>query len=362
MEILIWAIIVFLGLFTILPFSKISHGFVRAAAFPRLQILCVALLTAVAAYFTLEGQNVWMTIGLLLAISLVQAAYIARFTPLWHRQTRRADPPLSEETDRHVSILASNVKMSNRAYDKLLKVIKDESPDLLILLEVDTGWIEALEPLRDEYQDVVERAHDNGYGIALYSKHKLFDVEIRDLLVEDVPSIRTGVELRSGEKFRLYGIHPEPPVPSHDTEGRDSEIALVGFEAADDQLPAIVCGDLNDVAWSSTTRRFQRLSCLLDPRVGRGFFNTFDARIPLIRWPLDHLFHDARFRLLEMKRLPKIGSDHFPILFRLALGDDERAKEKPQEAGDEEEQDAKEMIAREKKNDREAIGSEWEKE
>tara|TARA_R110002049_G_scaffold60785_6_gene162862 strand:+ start:4349 stop:4549 length:201 start_codon:yes stop_codon:yes gene_type:complete len=54
----------------------------------------------------------------------------------------------------------------------------------------------------------------------------------------------------------------------HDTKGRDSEIAHVGTEAARDPLPAIVTGDLNDVAWFSTARSFQQLPGLLDPWVG----------------------------------------------------------------------------------------------
>ena len=137
---------------------------------------------------------------------------------------------------------------------------------------------------------------------------------------------------------------------------------MVGIEARADDLPAVVSGDLNDVAWSATTRRFQRLSQLLDPRVGRGFFSTFDARIPILRWPLDHLFHDSRFRLIKMERLPKIGSDHFPILFQLALARDPEADEVPDDSTRQDEEEVEEMIEREGKKDREAIGSDWEDE
>jgi endonuclease/exonuclease/phosphatase (EEP) superfamily protein YafD len=74
------------------------------------------------------------------------------------------------------------------------------------------------------------------------------------------------VALPDGRHFRLHVLHPEPPIPFEDTLGRDGELILTAREVRSDTLPAIVTGDLNDVAWSRTTRRFQRLSGLLDPR------------------------------------------------------------------------------------------------
>ena len=46
---------------------------------------------------------------------------------------------------------------------------------------------------------------------------------------------------------------------------------------------------------------------------------------PSVQVPLDHLFHSSHFRLAQMRVLPSIGSDHFPILVNLSL--EESAKQ-----------------------------------
>ena len=91
--------------------------------------------------------------------------------------------------------------------------------------------------------------------------------------------MRTGVRLRSGEDIVLIGVHPEPPSPTEADSSlpRDAELVLLGREIANEARPVIVAGDLNDVAWSRTSRLFRRLSGLIDPRVGRGFYNSFHA-------------------------------------------------------------------------------------
>lgn len=86
----------------------------------------------------------------------------------------------------------------------------------------------------------------------------------------------------------------------------------------DMKVPRLVIGDFNDVAWSRTTRLFQKVSRLLDPRKGRGFFSTFQADFWFMRFPLDHIFCSKHFSLVELKKLSACGSDHFPIVAELA--------------------------------------------
>ncbi|MFD1239266.1 endonuclease/exonuclease/phosphatase family protein, partial [Latilactobacillus sakei subsp. carnosus] len=148
-----------------------------------------------------------------------------------------------------------------------------------------------------------------------------------------IPSVHTTLTLDNGRVIRVHFLHPAPPSPTENTESkeRDAEITIVGKSVAESTMPVIVTGDLNDVAWSTTTRLFRKISGLLDPRIGRGIFCTFHAGYPFLRWPLDHVFHSSHFTLSHMERMPSIGSDHFPLLTQLALtpekGSDQEAVE-----------------------------------
>lgn len=87
----------------------------------------------------------------------------------------------------------------------------------------------------------------------------------------------------------------------------------------DQKLPTVVAGDLNDVVWSYVDELTGTKNILYDVRVGRGFYNSYNAENVFMRWPLDHVFVTKDFRLKQLERLPKIGSDHFPIFVELVL-------------------------------------------
>jgi hypothetical protein len=138
-------------------------------------------------------------------------------------------------------------------------------------------------------------------------------------------------------------------------------LLTVAFEVRDFDGPTLVFGDLNDVAWSPTTALFQAVSAMLDPRIGRGQFNTFHARWPWLRYSLDHIFVSNHFRLVSLKRLPYIGSDHFPILAEFALDflgqQSPQASEEP-EANEEDLDEAIHRVAKADELQREPADSE----
>ncbi len=353
------ALTAFFAVSTLLPFLPVAHGIVRVGDFPRQQVLTISLALVAAILILAPWTSGWLSLAvILLFVCAVQAWHVIPFTPLVGKQTVAA---VEGEAGEPLRLVACNVKMSNRNYAGLLAELEEEDPDLIILMEVDRAWADALAPFLKDYGTVVDMALENSYGMILASKFTLSDTEAGYLLTEGVPSIITTVEMPQGERFRLYCIHPEPPVPHRGTEGRDGETSLVALRVRDETLPVLVSGDLNDVAWSGTTRRFRRISGLLDPRIGRMVFSTFDARYPLIRWPLDHLFHSAEFRLRAMRRLDPCGSDHFPVLFDMLLTPREKAHSEPEQADREDIERAEELVDEADKRDDEPIGTDWEK-
>ena len=218
-----------------------------------------------------------------------------------------------------LSLLSANVLMDNRDSDALIKLVKQYHPDLLITMETNDWWQTQLDSL-ESYPHRLAHPLENKYGMHLYSRLPLKDALVEFLVSDDIPSINTKLDV-GGTEVRLHIVHPTPPAPGENdsSEERDVELLVLAQFLKSIEIPTIVSGDLNDVAWSKTTRLFRSVSGLLDPRTGRGMFNTFHADYWFLRWPLDHVFVSKHWRVNRIERLPYIGSDHFPVYVELGL-------------------------------------------
>lgn len=314
-----------LAALTLLPLSRHPAWWVRGLDFPRLQIFLALLALLVACVFLLDMADPfhWLIVAVVLACTGYHLWWILPYTRLFPREVLAA----GSDEDNTIGVMVANVLTPNRQAGALLDMVRAHRPDILLTLESDAWWESRLDVLAPEYPHAIKHPLDNLYGMHLYSRLPLSDGRVQFLVEEDVPSIHVLVTLRSGREIRLHCLHPAPPSPTENAESseRDAELLIVGKSVAGSRRAVIVAGDLNDVAWSATTRLFRKISGLLDPRVGRGMFNTFHAGYPFLRWPLDHLFHSAHFRLADIRRLPGFGSDHFPVLVILVHDDRERS-------------------------------------
>ena len=232
-----------------------------------------------------------------------------------------AKSAVSADRQRMIRIMTANVLTPNRNAKALIELVRENVPDILVTLESDLWWQAKLDTLEPDYPYTIKCPLDNLYGMHVYSRLPLADSKIDYLVEPDIPSMHTLLTLPSGDKIRHHFLHPAPPSPTENDESseRDSELIIVAKSVAEADTPVIVTGDLNDVAWSETTRLFRKISGLLDPRIGRGMFNTFHADYWSMRWPLDHLFHSHHFTLSKICRLAGFGSDHFALFTELVL-------------------------------------------
>ncbi len=350
---------------TLIPLIHSNEWWIRIFDFPRIQISALIGLT-LACYagfhFFKRLHAIEYVLIVVVGLSLVwQLIRIAPYTVLYPKQMSESH---AEDDSNRITLLIFNVLYNNHDVAALRELIHDNNPDIILLSEPTQWWLEELDGLEDDYPYTLIQPQENHYGMLLYSRFELVNPEIRFLIEPKIPSFRTKFQLPSGTFVTLYGVHPRPPgikrLEDENVEGisdedddeeqedrdrvdsdvRDAELLLVAKEVSElGDVPVIVAGDFNDVAWSHTTHLFQRTGGLLDPRIGRGFFSTFDTGKIFMRYPLDHVFATEHFFLVELLRLPNIGSDHYPVLVTLDYNPNvSRGNKEPQpDAGDEQE-------------------------
>ncbi len=266
-----WVLAALTVLVTAASLWKYKVWWVRMFDLPRGQTI---VLGALAIVLFISDGAISSVIGWAIAITTLAVAYQARkvfpytfLAPVMARKGKPRDP------QRRVSLLVANVLSTNRDAHRLLQLIQEYVPDTILTLESDAWWEEALSAVQATRPHAIKIPLDNLYGMHCFSRLPIRDTVVRSLIEEDVPSIRTGVVLPFGDVITFHGLHPRPPAPGENATAieRDAELLIVAREIEQDPGTVIVAGDLNDVAWSTTSDLFRRTSGLLDRGRGRGF-------------------------------------------------------------------------------------------
>ena len=345
LEIVWGALVVLCSLVTLFSLLPGKLWWLRVCDFPRAQVLITSLcllgveLIRIAAGGE-NGNDGWSSVHVSLVILLLfslicQAWWAYLLTPVAKKEVAAISPAPddnSEITDtgrtkNQLRIIAANVDYTNEYQDDAMDRLLAEDPDVIALIEPDDQWQPMIKQAQEQLPHCVQELRELGRGMALLSRFPLEDPRVEYLVDNDRPSIWAHIRLPSDETVRLVVTHPPPPgLPKRRDEGRhssrtrDIELDIIaGIIRDDPDHHWVLTGDFNDVGWSATTLRAKRESGLLDPRVGRGTYNTFPASWPFLRYPIDHVLVSPSFRLAGLDRLENIGSDHLPLLADLIV-------------------------------------------
>ena len=304
-------------------FQNTDSRFLKMLDFPRIQLFWASVVGLALLPLT-ERRLSRREVPTMLALTaglFIQVYYLLPYTTI-HGE---AVPDLSAEVsaDERFELLMINVRMDNRDAAPILDYVRERRPEVFLAMETDAYWDEQLAELEADYPYAKEAINDEAYGMVLYSELPLREVEVHYRQNANVPSFSAVARLPSGREFDLHTVHPVPPkrfeeYPDNKNE-KEVELLLVGEAVAQSTRPAVVIGDFNDVAWSATDRLTGTDDVLRDVRVGRGFYNSFDANSVLLRWPLDHVFVTDGWAVGAFGRGPDVGSDHFPVYAELGF-------------------------------------------
>ena len=236
--------------------------------------------------------------------------------PLFWLTSAKPEPDVGHVKIPSASVLTVatfNVHMGNHDTTTLVQWLDEEKPDVLVLHEVSPGYAKELDALNDyPFRHLVPR--NDPFGMAVLSRYPI----VQKQTVEDGGGLQhIDAQLDwNGQPIRLTAWHPMPPISQHDHTKRNRQLHALAQAAKASGKPAIVAGDLNATPWSnafskldqSGLRRASGLSPTW-PAVGRGWMGI----------PIDHVLVTPHWQVVKQGVGPNLGSDHLPVIVRIAL-------------------------------------------
>jgi endonuclease/exonuclease/phosphatase (EEP) superfamily protein YafD len=317
----------------------------RVWEFGRIQVMFLLLITLALGIVFVEEKSLlfWGTVLIHVGLIINNVIILIPYTTAYKKIKTNSIPKDSKA----ISIISVNVYQFHERYEDLIKLVREVKPDILLTMESNQAWEDAMTEIEEDYPNFKKVALENTYGIHFYTKLPAKSIKAHYFVAENLPSIEASLLTDDGMPFTFFGVHPPPPSPTEEdnSKERDAELLSLGKKILETKGSVIVVGDFNNVAWAKSSILFRNTSKLIDPRIGRGFIATYHARYRLLRFPIDLFFHSTDIFIEDFKTLRTIGSDHLPLFCKFFINQMEGKQEEEVETLKEgEEEEVEEMI------------------
>jgi endonuclease/exonuclease/phosphatase (EEP) superfamily protein YafD len=215
-----------------------------------------------------------------------------------------------------IKLLSANVLFENHSASRLLEIVREESPDVVLLLEYTPEWAQRVGELRTAYPHHVEVPAPRAYGLALFSRYELDAATAFTL--DEKPAVEARVRTPGGT-LEVIGVHLFAPTSPSRSEMRNRQLDDLAARVAQLRGPLAVLGDFNITPYSPFFQDWLARTGLTDTRRGRAVSPSWPVQLPLVGIPIDHCAVSKEVVIVAHRRLAAFGSDHYPILAEVAL-------------------------------------------
>ncbi|HLU06772.1 MAG TPA: endonuclease/exonuclease/phosphatase family protein [Woeseiaceae bacterium] len=253
--------------------------------------------------------------GSLIMTSVVAVANLA---PVW-AFTMSGGHAESGGAESALRVMSLNVNLRNFDYGQALALVENEHPDIVGFLEVNKAWTDHLSGLQATYPYSVLQPEEGAYGIALYSRFPLRELDASPYVEANVQAaLLADVALKGGE-VRLILAHLLAPTSKQKAAVRNLQIETIAEKIRNESgREHILLGDLNITPWSPHYVQLVEAG-LQNAARGRGYWPTWPAGINPLKIPIDHCLVSDGIEVQQFRTSADFGSDHLAIIADVAL-------------------------------------------
>jgi endonuclease/exonuclease/phosphatase (EEP) superfamily protein YafD len=290
---------------SVLPFGARLSWALELTTHFRVQYLAVSAVLLLL----LALRRRFVGCAVVVAAAIVSAAPLLPYLPLpvGKSANAAAGSPLK--------ILSVNVSFLQFSSRRLLEIVREADPDVVVVQELTPHAERVLADLDQSFPNHRKFPADGAYGIGLWTRLPLEGSEM--FALGRVPAIEARLRGPAGV-FTVFGVHLRAPTAPQRAAARNQELRELAARSAAVEEPLVVAGDFNTTPYSPYFGDWLDESGLTDSRRGRTLSVSWPATFPWIGIPIDHVAVNDGFSILSHRRLPNFESDHYGLLIELA--------------------------------------------
>jgi endonuclease/exonuclease/phosphatase (EEP) superfamily protein YafD len=290
-----------------------QHGRVSLAWDLLAQFAPVWLAGAAAA--TLGGLVLLRGFLRLVVVALGATGMIAAGALIAPELTRSTGPTAPADAPGRLKIIQFNVWNRNADLPRTVDWIVAQDPDVVVLEET-TPRLRRLIEARTRWWSVCRDCE-----VMIYSREHPTAGSAAPRLGGPSPGPLAHATFEDARgRYTVIGVHDAWPM---EAQHAPQEARLARVIAAYPRATTIVTGDFNSTPWSFARRRWdaafgliRRDRALFPWPAGQAIGGRYAVPFPIL--PIDHVYAGSAWAIVEIRRGPVLGSDHYPVVVTLA--------------------------------------------